>query len=160
MTISELAREAAGYFETTSLDGGRTFIKRRDDTTKWIKDLVQNARDQFPDDWRYYAIYAVLDEIARRELETTGDMRDVTLDIADQLTDVNTGNLIGWMYSSFSRTDYVDKAIQEIGYPGSIVQAIQLGQRTEYREIIKTVIQSLGARLEDIGGEHGQVKAV
>jgi hypothetical protein len=151
MTISELAREAAGYFETATRDNGETFVKRRDDTPQWVQDLIQDAHgDMFPDDWRYAAISRVLDEIADIELETPDDVRDYSHEIADQLTDIYTGNLIGWMYSNLSRTGYVDDATQELGYPGSIVQAMQYGQLAEYREIIESVAQSLESRLDEL----------
>jgi hypothetical protein len=151
MTISELAREAAGHFETVTRDSGETFVRRRDDTPEWVKDLIQEAHGQFfPDDWRYQAISRVLDEIADREIETADDIRDESLEIADGLTEIMNASLIEWLGSSLYRMGYVDEATEELGYPGSIAQAMQYGQLAEYREIIESVAQSLESRLEEL----------
>jgi hypothetical protein len=151
MTITELAREAADYFETATRDNGEIFVRRRDDTPEWVQDLIQEAHGQFfPDDWRYQAISRVLDEIADRDVETADEIRNDDAEIADGLTDIYTGSLIQWLGSNLSRTGYVDDATEELGYPGSIVQAMQYGQLAEYREIIESVAQSLESRLDEL----------
>jgi hypothetical protein len=150
MTISELAREAAGYFETATRDNGESFVKTRDDRPEWLTELILDAHENMmPEDWRYEAISRVLDEIANRELETADDVRDDAHEIADGLTEVYNGALIQWLGSNLSRVGYVDEVLAQ-GIAENTGQLLMLAQSMEYQEIIESVAQSLESRLGEL----------
>lgn len=150
-TIQDLAREAAGYFETAKredVDDERdaTYVRTRDDAPEWITDLVRAAHDDgdiLPDDWRYERIRSALDHLA----EMDHDPDDFPGEWADDQVDDYTSDALAWLGSHSVRIGYTDQAREDLGDFDSITGQIGAGQYIEAREIWYQVVRFLSERL-------------
>lgn len=146
-TIQTLAAEALSYFEYTGSNPGNgireNIYVKKDDTPEWVSDLVYEAHGSlFPDDYVYQYVVESLEALAENDDE---DEARETIE-----ADIYTGKLLEWLASHLSRQGYVDEAVEEFGYPGSIVRAIQLGQYAEREEVFESVLSNLEQRLDEV----------
>lgn len=144
-TITELAAEAAEWFETR---GGREFLK--EGRPEWVYELVREAHgDFFPDDWRYACTAAALEAI--RDADAS-ELDDAGASFADDQVDTYTAGRFEWLSSHLQRAGYVDEAVDELGAPNpdGIVERIALGQYAEALEVFGLVLAELRDRAEEL----------
>ncbi len=133
MTVKELAQQAYDSLEWADRDDGTRYIRRTEDPPEWLEALCLTAHgESFPDDYKYEYIYRALEFIADEDEDAEYDPE----------ADAYNGKLCEWLKRSGSSW-YVDEAVAESGYPGSIFAAIQMGQAMERKEVYDLVKQFL-----------------
>lgn len=99
----------AQHFANAERDDGTEFVQLTDDAPDWLRDAVYEAHDgELPNDWRYEtarSIVAGLDEGLEPD------------EIAENLVDVYTPDLLAWTSGPPLRIHYVDEAPQDFGAP-------------------------------------------
>ena len=145
-TVQEIAAEAGQYFETAKRDNGDYFIRTKDGTPDWVRDLIRagHGEDFLPDDWRYKTIMHALEYIA----DTEGDPLDGGGEFADTWgVDTYTSDRIAWLGSNLNRIGYCDEAAEEFGpnetSGDGIIGQIGLGQYVEALEVYNLVYDAL-----------------
>lgn len=150
MTIQELAHIAYSYFENAKRSNGDEFVRTKDDTPEWIRELVHNSHGEFlPDDWRYKTIQSALGFIADYEGDDLDDaLGDAVNEFAGGEVDVYTGARFAWLSSNLTRQNYVDDAVSEYGNDPErgIAEMVGLGQYAEAEEVFTLVRSALEAR--------------
>jgi hypothetical protein len=147
-SIQEKAAEAASYFESAKKADDSSFIRTKDGTPEWVKELVMKAHGTdpdgspsfLPDDYRYQWTLEALEFIAESD-----DPDDGAHDFADQSVSVYTADRIAWLGSNLQRPGYCDEAAEEFGaVEGSgIVDRIGWGQYMEASEVYGLVLNAL-----------------
>lgn len=152
MTIQELAREWLDWFEVGKRDDGKTFFYLKDGAPEELHKMVRRVHgDMLPDDYKYEYIVGALEAIA----DYDGDEDDIE-ELADELeADCYDSDLLEWLNSHSIRTWYVDKAVEEMGHGGGIIEDIAMGQVEEEREVFFTVLEDLREKLEEDDEEWG-----
>jgi hypothetical protein len=147
-SLAKKANEAYAYFEkATRTSNGADFWRTKDGAPQWVQDLcfaAHGAGAMLPDDWRYVFIVEVLAALSE------GREDDIE-------ADDYTSELSAWLASNVNRTEYVDEAADECGRShGGIVEAMQLGQLAEKREVLEQVtafLENLNEEDEDQDGD-------
>ena len=152
MTIQELAQEWLDWFEVGKRDDGKTFFYLKDGAPEELHKMVRKVHgDMLPDDYKYEYIVGALEAIA----DYDGDEDDIE-ELADDLeADCYDSDLLEWLNSHSIRTWYVDKAVEEMGHGGGIMEDIAMGQVEEKREVFFTVLEDLRENLEEDDEEWG-----
>ena len=144
MTIQTLAAQLSAAFVSDVRTNGATFYKLADGSPEWMNDATFAAHGEFlPDDWRYAAIRELSSRMAESEDPEDG------FEECDSAVDVYNSKLADWLASNNSRAAYVDEAIEEFGYPGDLIKALQCGQLAEYREIWAALYSFLSDMAEE-----------
>jgi hypothetical protein len=130
-SLAKKAGEAYAHFEkATRSSSGADFWRTKDGAPQWVQDLcfaAHGAGAMLPDDWRYVFIVETLAALSE------GREDDIE-------ADDYTSELSAWLASNVHRTEYVDNAAEECGRShGGIVEALQLGQLAEKREVLDQV---------------------
>ena len=140
-SLAKIADEAYTHFEkATRTSNGAEFWRVKHGAPEWIRDLCFAAHEagaMLPDDWRYQFIVEALSAISEERED-------------DIEADIYTGELSAWLASNVNRVEYVDDAVEEYGgkFPGAI-EALQIGQLAEKREVLELVKAYLEEVAED-----------
>lgn len=140
-TVQRLACEAYGWFEIAQRADGTHYVRTKEEAPDWVADLVRAAHDGaniLSDDWRYERIHQTLEYLA----DTDPSNWDAC-ECADQAVDVYNADRLRWLGSHSRRAAYVDEAVDSMGWPGSIYDAIAYGQYEEAKEIYHQVLAYL-----------------
>ena len=129
-SLAKKADEAYAYFEKATRTNGADYWRVKSGAPEWLKDLCFAAHDagaMLPDDWRYAFIAEALAALSEERED-------------DIEADIYTGELSAWLASNVNRVAYVDDATEEYGgtFLG-IVEALQIGQLAEKREVLEQV---------------------
>lgn len=139
MTVQELARQYANWFETATRTDGTDYIRLRTEDED-IKNLIRDAHGDFmPCDIRYQFIHEALEAIAESD-----DVDDICLE-----PDCYNRDLLKWVSSNLRRASYVDEAIENSSYE-NFYSALMLGQSAEKEEVLYSVKASLDALCEGL----------
>lgn len=149
MTIQELAQEWLDWFVW---DKDREIYYLKENAPSELLEVVRMAHgDMLPDNYKYEFIVEALEAIA----DYDGDEDDIE-ELADDLeADCYDSDLLEWLNSHSIRTWYVDKAVEEMGHGGGIMEDIAMGQVEEKREVFFTVLEDLRENLEEDDEEWG-----
>lgn len=135
MTVQELAREALRYFIRKRREDGSEYVAVMDYRPEWVLQMVYAAHNDgeiLPDDWRYEFV-----------LESLYAIADSDPDELDELELEADSAPMEWFSSSMRRVAYVDEAIEELGRPGHVMDAIEHGQYIEKNEVLRIVLEFL-----------------
>lgn len=149
MTIQELAQEWLDWFVW---DKDREIYYLKENAPSELLEVVRMAHgDMLPDNYKYEFIVEALEAIA----DYDGDEDDIE-ELADELeADCYDSDLLDWLNSHSIRIWYVDKAVEEMGHGGGIMEDIAMGQVEEKREVFFTVLEDLRENLEEDDEEWG-----
>jgi len=135
--VSELAKEALGWFTTDARDNGEEFVKTKEGRPDWLKTLIFTAHDDMmPDDYRYRFIEDALQYISDQD-EDADD-----LDCPEIEADSYTSELTKWLHSRNDRVYYLTEALEEYEINDGF-QALYLAQLCERGEVYDSVLSSL-----------------
>jgi hypothetical protein len=135
MTVKELAQQAYDSLEWADRDDGTRYVRKTADHPEWLEALCLTAHgESFPDDYKYEYIYRALEFIADEDEDAEYDPE----------ADAYNGQLCEWLKCAAESFCYVDEAVDEYGYPGSLFEALQMGQIRERQEVYDLVLQFLG----------------
>lgn len=143
--LQKLAAVLSDCLEEKERENGKKFLCIKDGLKKSTKEKVRNLihaahndGEFLPDDFRYGMAAKALSLIAGGELDGEN-----LYEIADQEVDVYNSDLLKWVSSNLSRSEYVNEAVSEYGWPGDIMAAIVMGQSKEIEEIFGAVLHYL-----------------
>jgi len=143
MTIQELSKETATYFETRKRADGESFICCKDNRPDWITDMIHDAHgDMLPDDYRYRWIVSALDDFT----DSDDDPDDMIGEYVDSTVDSYTADLTAWLASNVNRVYYLTQAMGEMD-PSDGFQALSCAQYSEISEVYYTVYHVLEGRV-------------
>jgi len=142
--VKQLAKEARRWLTVQRDNEGHEKVVFRPGAPEWVEVLVREAHRQgrelmLPDDFRFEFVAEALDAIADAD-----DLDDVSLE-----PDESTPKLLAWISSNLTRPSYVDEAIEETGWPGSMLAALAAGQAREKEEVLQLVQDHLEQLAED-----------
>src|SRR5690606_41625 len=142
-TIQELAGEALECFVLKERTDGEAFWTVKDNSPPWVRDLCFKAHDNgeiLPDDWRYRFIVESLETLSECD-----DPYDVQIESYGY-----AGELLEWLSSSLTRLQWVEEAVEEIGWGNKfdMLIALQAGQLHEKEHVFNIVLDEL-SRLVD-----------
>lgn len=145
-TLQDFASELSAAFTRDKRHNGKEFVKLKDGSPEWMKEVCRLAHgEMMPDDWRYVMIEKAADYLADSE-EPDG------CEFADQATEIYNTALLDWVASHLDRAGYVDEAVEELGYPGDLFKSLQYGQYRELEEVyglVKDALEELVEEQED-----------
>lgn len=147
-TIRKFAAEACGLLEWGKRDDGTEYVRRKDGSPEWLKDLCRAAHwDSLPDDWIYEQIANCLESISDNEWE------DYALEAAESAIDVYSSDLLDW---AKGRGWYVDDAIRDGAR--TLDAAIMQGQQTMIGEIFDSIVAFLNNMADDLEEEEADLQ--
>ena len=146
--LATLAWALANSFETATRTDGGDFVRLRDGSADWKRDLCRAAHgpDMLPDDWRYKMISRAADWLADADPDAWDDSIS---EAADSLVSVYTADLMSWVSSRLDRGSYCEEAARELGATAEdFVGLLRAGQYMEYSEVLAALVSGLQARAE------------
>ncbi|GAA6622835.1 hypothetical protein [Scytonema sp. NUACC26] len=151
--IRALAAEYLTHFEQLTHENreyhSNTFwVTKQDTRPEELQDLIREAHgDMFPDDWKYDFIFDALNTIVDSE---TDDLEDLGYEIEG---DIYNRDLLNWLASNLTRSDYVNEFVESYGVKSSnfdLMGIVRHGQVEEKREVYNSVLQSLQKLIDEI----------
>jgi hypothetical protein len=146
-TVKQIASELNSQFHEQTRTNGEKFWSLKPDNYDQYIDAVRDIHgtDMLPDDWRYSMIVSILDKIKEYDAETVEDFEDTRHEIIDGLVDIYNQDRLNWLASNLCRSEYVDEAVSEFGWPEKegIYQAIAYGQYREIEELFNNIMNYL-----------------
>ena len=133
-------------------------LEREDGTSYWtftdeaeaseeLTEFVRELHDkEWPNDWRFETIISIIDRIIEHSKGSNDYWEDQSMEIAEALTTIYTGELLQWYADNASRLDYVDQARED----GIIVESqttsdqLTTGQHQAIAQMAIEIIQKLG----------------
>lgn len=142
MKIEKLAHDTYTCFTKFTRDGERTDNwKCKDDTPRWVKDMIYEAHDgMFPDDHKYEFVVEALCAIMEHE-----DDEDSARDSLEP--DVYNADLTAWLASNVQRPGFVDEYIEDVGGEVGCIESIAGGQLREKQQVFQVVWNTLNEQL-------------
>lgn len=116
------------------------------ETSEELTEFVRELHDkEWPNDWRFETIISIIDQIIEHSKGSNDYWEDQSMEIAEALTTIYTGELLQWYADNASRLDYVDQARED----GIIVEAntgdqLTTGQHQAIAQMAIEIIQKLG----------------
>jgi len=113
-----------------------------DDLTEWLHGLHD---DELPNDWRYETIVSILDALMDTDDLSNAEPGELSVGIADNLTDIYNSDLLQWYAANTSRLCYIEQAEEEglIGEGASIDARLTIGQNECIRSMCHRIIDRL-----------------
>ncbi len=155
MTLATLAATFAASFETAKRDDGTSYVRTKDDSPAWVRDIVQAAHQAgnvLPDDFRYRMTSEVADAINEAlSYDADADLDDERHERIDGLIPVYNNDRLQWLASSLFRTAYCDDARENgvVAEDADMFDRIAAGIDEEYREIWDAVQRGLEEQAEE-----------
>lgn len=145
MTTDERIQAMAGLLAaalvTKVRDDGTRYVALEEGDQDWMRGVVQDAHgEMFPDDYRYRMISEAAESIAGGDTDPH--------EMADAAVSCYHGERIAWLGSYGNRWQYVDDAVEELGYPGDLSQAIAYGWYGEATETWNLLMSALAEQAE------------
>jgi hypothetical protein len=147
-TTTDLAREAAGWFQRITRPGEPTKIATlKDGAPEWVRELIYAAHGgdggYLPDDWTYQATWDALEHLA------DNDGPDDDHDFADNRTDTYTIDRLEWFRTYPRAVDYVNQARSDFGPGADVTDEIGTGQYLALSDLYQTVRSCLETLAEE-----------
>lgn len=145
ITIQSLAQTYLEYFDRDTSESGQEFYKTKDNAPPELSHLVREAHgDMLPDNYKYEYIVTALEFIS-----SCDDPEEPEIEADPYYSD-----LLRWLSSNLTRSEYVDEYVQEFGLPDSedfqIMSLIGYGQWKEKQEVYWDVLRILQKIVEDL----------
>lgn len=135
MEMLEMAKVALAAFEWAERPNGDRYIRIREGSPEWVKDMMHDCHDDmFPDDYRYEYIYEALDSLVCED----GDESSAS-------EHLHSNDLLGWLGSHPKRIGEVNDWITQNGWAGDLTTAIEGAQMTERFAVLSQVAEWLYA---------------
>ena len=131
--MKQKAAAYLSYFTTSKRDNGQELTHLREDAPQELRDSIYEAHgNALPSDWIYATYRAILEKITEYDESTDPD------EIVESVTDIYTHDLCTWLAESNYNIQYLTDALEEYA-PKDGIQALQMAQQLEIREIYQTV---------------------
>ena len=151
-TISDIAREASGYFEsgTREPEAGASAVRiLKNGAPEWIRDAIHEAHgSMMPDDYVYDISKDAFRAIADADSADLEDLEELGAEFADRV-DIYTAKLCAWLGSSLHRLGYCDEAAEEFGGElQTMSDRLMQGQYLERSRIFSAILSACEAQAE------------
>lgn len=142
-TIGKEAGKAVKFFELKKRENGKEFYCNKENTPKWIRDMVMEAHDTIaPNDYVYDFIVDAL--YAFRVCETEEQAQERIEEIEP---DMYNAELLAWVSNNLYFAEYVNDAVNEYGIKEfDLFKALQYGQQYQKQQIARVVLEALLAQ--------------
>jgi hypothetical protein len=136
--LKKYASKALKEFTSKKRANGESFWCLKDGKNKkWVQDMIQKAHcGMLPDDYKYQFAYESLLAIA-----DTDNADDITLE-----SDIYNSDLLQWVSSNLTRSEYVNEAVSEYGLDikdFDLYKVLSMGQYMEKQEVLGIVRNEL-----------------
>ena len=114
-----------------------------DDLTEWLRDLHD---EELPNDWRYETIVNICEALMDEDDLSNADPGEMSVGIANNLTDIYNSDLLQWYADNTSRLCYIEQAEVEglISDDAAIDARLTIGQNECIRSMCYRIIERLG----------------
>tara|TARA_A100001035_G_C27617703_1_gene423950 strand:+ start:200 stop:685 length:486 start_codon:yes stop_codon:yes gene_type:complete len=114
-----------------------------DDLTEWLRDLHDG---ELPNDWRYETIVDICDTLMDEDDLSNADPGELSIGIANNLTDIYNHSLFQWYADIPSRVDYIEEAVSEglIDSNADTIARLIVGQSQCIEGMAYRIIERLG----------------
>ena len=116
-----------------------------EELTPWLRDLHD---DELPDDWRYKTIVNICEELMSEDDLSNADPGELSVCIANNLTDIYNHSLLQWYADNPSRVAYIDDAQSDglIDSEATTIDRLMCGQCIAIEQMAYKIIERLGQR--------------
>ena len=116
-----------------------------DDLATWIGELHD---EELPNDWRYETIVNICDTLMDEGDLSNADPGELSVGIANNLTDIYSHSLFQWYADIPSRVDYIDDAVFEglISTEATTIDRLMCGQCIAIERMAYKIIERLGQK--------------
>ena len=114
-----------------------------DDLAIWIGELHD---DELPNDWRYETIVAICEALMDEDDLSNADPGELSVGIANNLTDIYNADLLQWYADIPSRVAYIDDAQSDglIASEATTIDRLMCGQCIAIEQMAYKIIERLG----------------
>ena len=113
-----------------------------DDLTEWLRDLHD---DELPNDWRYETIVDICEALMDQDDLSNADPGELSVGIADNITDIYNADLLQWYANIPSRVAYIDDVQSEglIDTNIDTMSRLMIGQTVCIEQMAYKIIERL-----------------
>ena len=114
-----------------------------DDLTEWLRDLHDG---ELPNDWRYETIVDICDTLMDEGDLSNADPGELSVGIANNLTDIYNHSLCQWYADNASRVAYIDDAQSGglIAPEATTIDRLMCGQCIAIEQMAYKIVERLG----------------
>ncbi len=114
-----------------------------DDLTDWLRDLHDG---ELPNDWRYETIVDICNALMDEDDLSNADPGELSVGIANNLTDIYNHSLCQWYADNASRVAYIDDAQSDglIAPEANTIDRLMCGQCIAIEQMAYKIIERLG----------------
>ena len=114
-----------------------------DDLTEWLRDLHD---DELPNDWRYETIVNICEALMDEDDLSNACPGELSVGIANNLTDIYNHSLFQWYADNPSRVDYIEEAVSEglIDSNADTIARLIVGQSQCIEGMAYRIVERLG----------------
>ena len=114
-----------------------------DDLTEWLRNLHD---DELPNDWRYETIVNICEALMDEDDLSNADPGELSVGIANNLTDIYNSDLLQWYAENTSRLCYIEQAEDDgiINNKASIDARLTIGQSQCIEGMAYRIVERLG----------------
>ncbi len=114
-----------------------------DDLTEWLHSLHD---DELPNDWRYETIVSILDALMDEDDLSNADPGELSVGIANNLTDIYNHSLFQWYADIPSRVDYIEEGLLSgyISPEADTMSRLMIGQSICIEQMAYKIVERLG----------------
>lgn len=114
-----------------------------DDLTEWLRDLHD---DELPNDWRYETIVNICEALMDEDDLSNADPGELSVGIANNLTDIYNHSLFQWYADIPSRVDYIEEGVLSgyISPEADTIARLMIGQTICIEQMAYKIVERLG----------------
>lgn len=116
-----------------------------DDLTDWLRGLHD---DELPNDWRYETVVNICEALMDENDLSNADPGELSVSIANNLTDINNHSLFQWYADYPSRVDYIEEGLLSgyISPEADTMSRLMVGQSICIEQMAYKIAERLGQR--------------
>jgi len=114
-----------------------------EDLTPWLMDLHD---EELPNDWRYKTVVDICNALMDEDDLSNADPGELSVAIANNLTDIYTHSLFQWYADNPSRVAYIDDAQSDslIVTEATTIDRLMCGQCIAIEQMAYKIVERLG----------------
>ena len=116
-----------------------------DDLTEWLRGLHDG---ELPNDWRYETIVNICEALMDEDDLSNADPGELSVGIANNLTDIYNHSLFQWYADNPSRVEYIEEGVLSgyISPEADTMSRLMLGQSICIEQMAYQIAERLGQR--------------
>lgn len=144
-SFSAAADLLSSSFEKREREDGSSYWALRSDSPEWLRSVVMLAHeDELPNDSRYELIRDAALALSESSFSDEEDARDALYELAADLSQLSSYELLQWYSAHLSRLSDCDEALEERGSSvSSVSDALELGYRRAAESVLSVLISEI-----------------